>query len=290
MDADTEAPPYERSGALMRVATFNVLHGMSLTDGRVDPARLAAEIGSLDADVLGLQEVDRAQPRSGHVDVTAVAAAAVGAGATYRFAPALIGTPGQAWTAAVDGHEERADEPGYGIALITGLPVHSWHVVHLKAAPTRAPVAMPGTTSRIMLIEDEPRVMLAAVVEGPAGPLTVATTHLSFVPGWNVWQLRRVCRFLRGLPAPRILLGDLNIPAALAGIASGWRLLARTPTYPSPQPSVQLDHILGDGLLPPVIGVQSRLLQVSDHRALLVDFGPWTAPPASGKPPPGSFT
>lgn len=258
----------------MRVATFNVLHGMSLTDGLVDAARLAADVASLDADVLGLQEVDRAQSRSAQVDVSAVAAEAAGAGAEYRFVPALLGTPGGAWTAAVDGDEGRTDQPAYGIALISRLPVREWHVVHLAAAPTKAPVAMPGTRTRLVLIRDEPRVMVAAVVQGPAGPLTVATTHLSFVPGWNVWQLRRVCRELRRLPAPRILLGDLNIPGALAGVASGWRLLARAPTYPSPEPSVQLDHVLGDGDLPAVVATATRRLQVSDHRALLVDLGP----------------
>jgi len=258
----------------MRVATFNILHGRSLADGRVDADRLASAIASLDADVLGLQEVDRAQPRSGQVDLTAVAAQAAGASAA-RFAAALIGTPGETWSAATDRDEDRDGEPAYGVALVSRLPVREWHVVRLTAAPTKAPVAMPGSKTRLMLIQDEPRVLLAAVVEGPAGPMTVATTHLSFVPGWNVWQLRRVCRELRRLPAPRLLLGDLNIPAALAGVASGWRLLARSPTYPSADPSVQLDHVLGDGPLPPVSGVQARQLAVSDHRALLVDFAAW---------------
>lgn len=251
----------------MRVATFNLLNGRSLTDGLVDPARLTAEIGSLDADVLGLQEVDRGQPRSGHVDLAAVAAGA----AAHRFEPALIGTPGGTWRAAEDGDEARVDEPAYGIALVTRLPVRDWQVVRLKAAPTKAPIVAPGS-KQVILVQDEPRVLLAAVVEGPTGPMTVATTHLSFVPGWNVWQLRRVCRELRRLPAPRILLGDLNIPGALAGIASGWRLLARASTYPSPDPTVQLDHVLGDGVLPAVVAAQTRRLAVSDHRALVVDL------------------
>ena len=43
---------------------------------------------------------------------------------------------------------------------------------------------------------DEPRVLLAAVVDAPFGRLTIATTHLSFVPGWNVWQLRIALAFL----------------------------------------------------------------------------------------------
>ena len=55
----------------MRIATFNILHGRSLDDGRVDVDRLAAAVKSLDADVLGLQEVDRDQPRSFGADLTA---------------------------------------------------------------------------------------------------------------------------------------------------------------------------------------------------------------------------
>jgi endonuclease/exonuclease/phosphatase family metal-dependent hydrolase len=135
-----------------------------------------------------------------------------------------MGTPGASWTAAVDGDEDRRDQPSYGIALVTRLPVRSWHVLRLPAAPMRSPVAAPGdpaNRARLILVRDEPRALLAAVVDGPHGQLTVATTHLSFVPGWNVWQLRRVCRELRRLPAPRLLLGDLNLPGRLAGALSG---------------------------------------------------------------------
>ncbi|MGB9375909.1 MAG: endonuclease/exonuclease/phosphatase family protein [Mycobacteriales bacterium] len=256
----------------MRVVTFNVLHGRSLQDGRVDPVRLGEEIASLGADVLGMQEVDRAQPRSGGVDIAAVAAAAMGAGTQCRFVPAVIGTPGEDWTAAVDADDERSDTRAYGIALATRLPVRSWHILRLRAAPMRSVVADPGARRRVILIQDEPRVLLAAVVDGPAGPMTVATTHLSFVPGWNVWQVRRVCRELRRLPAPRLLLGDLNLPGRLAGVVSGWRMLARAATYPAADPRVQLDHVLADGPTPAVLSTAVRTLRVSDHCALVVDL------------------
>ena len=60
----------------MRLATFNLLHGRSLSDGAVHAERVAAAVAELDADVLALQEVDRAQPRSGGLDLTAIAARA----------------------------------------------------------------------------------------------------------------------------------------------------------------------------------------------------------------------
>ncbi|MDP9239167.1 MAG: endonuclease/exonuclease/phosphatase family protein [Actinomycetota bacterium] len=259
----------------MRVVTFNVLHGRSLSNGEVDAGRFQAEIVGLDADVLGLQEVDRAQPRSSRLDLAALAALAVGEGADYRYVPALMGTPGEPWRAATSGDVERTDEPSYGVALVTRLPVQSWHTVLLKGAPMRSPILLSdsaGGRARVILVRDEPRALVAAVVDGPGGPMTVATTHLSFVPGWNVWQLRKVCRELRRLPAPRILLGDLNIPGAVAGVLSGWRLLARAATYPGAEPQAQLDHVLCDGPVPGVAGSEARAMGISDHRALIVDL------------------
>ena len=62
----------------MRVASFNILNGRSLADGEVDAGRLRDAAKLLDADVLGLQEVDRDQPRSHRLDLTAEVAAAMG--------------------------------------------------------------------------------------------------------------------------------------------------------------------------------------------------------------------
>ena len=61
----------------MRLVSFNLLHGMSLSDGRVDRQRICSAVAALDADVLALQEVDRDQPRSGGLDLTALAADAL---------------------------------------------------------------------------------------------------------------------------------------------------------------------------------------------------------------------
>lgn len=256
----------------MRLATFNLLHGTSLSDGRVDAARLRAAAALLGADVVGLQEVDRGQARSAGLDLTAEVAAAMGA-AHFRFAPALVGVPGATWRAATD--DDHAGEH-YGVGLVSRWPVSGWRVVRLPAAPVRSPVLLPGSR-RVIWLQDEPRVALAAVVQAPGGPLTVATTHLSFVPVWNGVQLRRLVAALADLPAPRVLLGDLNMPGGFPRWLSGWTPLARTPTYPAWEPRIQLDHVLASGDLPPVTSVETPVLPVSDHRALLVQLGPWTA-------------
>jgi endonuclease/exonuclease/phosphatase family metal-dependent hydrolase len=259
----------------VRLASFNVLHGRSPADGRVSTPRLVEACASLEADVLGLQEIDRGQSRSGGVDQTAAVAEATGA-AAWRFEPALIGEPGATWRAAVDEDADRglagAAGAGYGVGLVSRFPVRAWHVVRLRAAKVRAPVAVPGGRGRFILLPDEPRIALAAEVETPGGPVLVATTHLSFVPGWNLVQLRRVTAALAAFGLPCVLLGDLNLPGSLPARATGWRALARIRTFPSAKPSMQIDHALGHGRLPEVGAVSAPELALSDHRALVLDF------------------
>jgi endonuclease/exonuclease/phosphatase family metal-dependent hydrolase len=259
----------------VRLASFNLLHGRSPHDGLVDGPRLAAAVRTLDADILALQEVDRGQSRSGHLDLTAIAAEAAGA-TEHRFAAAVVGTPGQRLR-PLNHDDDGLGEPCYGVGLISRYPVRSWQVIRLPVAPVRSPVYMPGPAGGIVLLADEPRVVLAAVVEAPFGPLTAAATHLSFVAGWNVRQLRRVVRELAALPAPRLLLGDLNVPAWVAALASRWRPLGRQPTFLAVHPRVQLDHILvdphGAERLPPVTAVGTPVSTISDHRPLVVDLG-----------------
>jgi endonuclease/exonuclease/phosphatase family metal-dependent hydrolase len=254
----------------VRIATFNLLHGRSVTDGRVDPDRLSAAVATLDADVLALQEVDRNQPRSHGADLTALAAEATGA-VDARFVAALTGTPGGTWAVATG--EEPADSPGYGVALVSRYPVLSWNAVRLPAARAGLPMWLPGTR-RPILVRDEPRVALTAVVDGPSGPFTVCTTHLSFVPGWNRRQLRQVMAGLAGCPEPLVLLGDLNMTPRPAARVSGLLPLAAELTFPVHRPARQLDHVLVRGGLRVTGRTEAVRLPLSDHRALVVTCGP----------------
>lgn len=63
--------------------------------------------------MLGLQEVDRGQPRSHGLDITAVAARAMGAQA-WPFVPSLIGDPAASWGPAAD--LDRHSPDAHGIA------------------------------------------------------------------------------------------------------------------------------------------------------------------------------
>ena len=332
--------PGAGSPVRVRVGTYNVLHGLPVLGAAAgarpepgvptvaDDGPLRAAVAALDADVLGLQEVDCAQPRSGCHHQVQSAAAAMGAKFWY-FAPSVRGTPGDArarWRRADADDERRANqaapmepidgpvppaapgttaglgeprglgglgglggpgasgglagsggsgEPLYGVGLVSRLPVLEWRSTVFDAAPFALPLLVHAhPRPRLMLIPDEPRAAIAAVVSGPSGVFTVATVHLSFVPGYNVHQLRRLRTWLTNLPRPLVVLGDLNLPGSLPARVTGWAPLARGATYPAPQPRVQLDHALADGLSAAQVAgasCQVHRLPVSDHCALTVD-------------------
>jgi endonuclease/exonuclease/phosphatase family metal-dependent hydrolase len=258
--------------AELRVASWNLLHGRSLTDGQVDDANLRAGAEALDADVVALQEVDRYQARSGHTHQTSVVAETLDA-AWSTFVPAVWGEPGAEWDPVAHDDEDDGERAAYGIGLVSRLPVTRCEVLRFAPAPVGMPLLVPG--NGLVKVEDEPRVAVAAVLDGPGGPLTAIATHLSFVPGFNMRQLRRLVRWAARLPAPRLLLGDLNLPGRLPGMVSGWTQLSRVATYPSWKPRVQFDHVLSDSLTPADVSrVESLQLPVSDHNALALTLTP----------------
>lgn len=261
----------------MRLATFNIFSGRPQDEDRTEPSLLESAVKELDADVLGLQEVDRGQERSGGVDQAELAARAMQAD-HWRFVPALVGTPG-AWSRPAGPADEEVDGRGghapamYGVALLSRLPVLAWHVLPLRQVPFRAPVPVRDAHGRRKLIwtTDEPRTAIAAVLETPNGQMTVANTHLSFIPAWNAGQLTRLARWMRGFPSPHVLMGDLNMPGRIpSALSPQWRSLVSAPTWPAGRPHVQLDHVLARGSVR-VMEAASRLLPLSDHRALTAD-------------------
>jgi endonuclease/exonuclease/phosphatase family metal-dependent hydrolase len=257
----------------LRLATFNLLHGLSLEHGDVREGDLRSVAKTLDADIVGLQEVDRGQARSYGVDQTAVVADALEA-PYARFVPALHGTPGaqRTWRAASEEDGSIISTPTYGVGLVSRWPVLAWHVLRFAPAPVPLPLLMPSKPPRLRLTPDEPRVALLAVVDGPSGPFTVVTAHLSFVPGFNGVQLRRIVRWAGRFPAPRLLAGDLNLPGPVPHVVTRWQRLARVATYPSYRPRVQFDHVLASGVPEGAVrDVRVLTLPVSDHCALSVD-------------------
>lgn len=220
--------PYLTYRAPMRFATFNVLHGRTLQEGKPVSVpssdvglALAEAVASLGADVLALQEVDRLQQRSGFVDQARVAAQAVGAW-DWRYASAVHGraVPGKGWMLdpaeaglRVYGLQDAAAQgeiPSHGIALLSRLPVREWRARRFTPAPFGLPLRVAGRPG-LTLVRDQPRPALAAVIAGRQGLFTVVAVHLSFVPGWNIRQLLAIRDWIADLPRPYILLGDFNL-------------------------------------------------------------------------------
>jgi endonuclease/exonuclease/phosphatase family metal-dependent hydrolase len=253
----------------MRIATFNILSGRSPRDDLVDEGRYVEAIKLLDADLLGLQEVDRNQPRSQHADLTAIAAEAMGA-VDHQFVAALSGTPGAIWAAATG--EEQPDSAAYGVAFLSRFPVTGWQVVRLPPAPGRVPHRWHGQRLPDW-VRDEPRVGVVAEVETPSGLLRVVTTHLSFLRVWNVRQLRVLLRGIGERPdVPLVVMGDLNMGRRTAERVTGLRPLATGATFPASSPSLQIDHLLtsDDGMHAREGGPMR--MPMSDHCALVADL------------------
>ena len=145
---------------VLRVATFNIQHGRG-PDGRVDVQRLAHACASIDADILGLQEVDVGVGRSHRADLAGEVAEAAGLHASFAIAM-------------------QTDDGGeYGNALLTRQPHSHVEVVRLPAEPGR-----------------EPRVALLARVAG----ISVAVTHLSVGADLHRRQLAAVIARLGPAP------------------------------------------------------------------------------------------
>jgi endonuclease/exonuclease/phosphatase family metal-dependent hydrolase len=248
--------------APLRVATWNIFGGRTWDGARVDLDLTLATLRRLDADVVALQEVDRDLPRSGGVDQARVLAEALGM--SFRFAPALLGTPGQhrGWR-PVDAGVDDPGGPAYGIALLSRLPLGQVETVRL---PRRG--------------DEEPRVAHVAEVTVGGGSVIVTGTHLSFVPRSGIAQLRALLRRLGGRGGRRLLLGDLNLGWPLVRVVAlpGWRPLVRGGTFRnrppgSHRPRVQLDHVLAAGRGAPAAR-RARVVSgpASDHLAVRVEL------------------
>jgi endonuclease/exonuclease/phosphatase family metal-dependent hydrolase len=143
----------------------------------------------------------------------------------------------------------------WGLATLTTMPVTAYEVVDLgRIAGDRTPRAAQLTT-----------------MELPGrGPLRIANAHLTYRLLSPV-QLLRLVRHLAADDIPTVIVGDLNMPAPLTGLAAGYAPAVSGRTFPANRPLLQLDHILtsrrvarcGGEVLPPAgsdhLPVRARL-------------------------------
>jgi endonuclease/exonuclease/phosphatase family metal-dependent hydrolase len=227
-----------------------------------DSGLLTRAVQSLDSDVMAFQEVDHFLPRSQSRPQMRDIAESIGA-RDWAMAPSVIGTPGESWRklgpsepeiiTSASSHAELMHE-SYGVGIVSKIPVLSWHRLNLGNSPLGLPLVVPGDETgkgkpRFIYVKDEPRLALAAVLENG---FTIVNTHLSFVPGFNLAQLRRVKKWAFSIAESTstraIVMGDLNLPKNLPVVRSTWKSLVTQNTYPSWGGKIQFDYILGTDL------------------------------------------
>ena len=116
----------------IRLATFNVLHGVPIlgaqSTGQQSPTSLPLgddqllkeAVRTIDADVLGLQEIDVWQPRSTMVHQVESVAEALSAD-HWVFAASVSGTPGeQGWTPGRKSQIHGSADGGHPVDAIRG--------------------------------------------------------------------------------------------------------------------------------------------------------------------------
>jgi endonuclease/exonuclease/phosphatase family metal-dependent hydrolase len=220
--APTAAPPH------LCVASYNI-HQCVGRDGRCEPARIARVLAELDADVIGLQEVDT-RP-GGHRESYQMAYLAEHSGLTPIAGPTM-----------------RRHDGDYGNVLLTRWPVRSVHHIELS------------------YLRREPRRAIDAELELPGGPVRIVLTHLGLRPAERRWQVRRLADALAARPSPLlIVMGDINewLPGARP---LRWLNAVLGPseplrTFPARYPVAALDRIW--------VKPEGALIEIHVHRSPL---------------------
>lgn len=194
----------------MRVATWNV-HGCVGTDARTDPARVAAVVRELSAEVVALQEVASGPGAAG----AQWSALARGAGLHGIHGPAHL-----------------RDAGPFGNALLTSVPVEEAWTLDLS---------VPGR---------EPRAALVARLTLRGRTWTVVATHLGLLPAERVVQAERLLAVLAD-DGPLLLLADVNAFIPWSPTLRRLRRRLGRPvaplSFPSRWPALPLDRIWAGG-------------------------------------------
>ena len=245
-------------------------------------ASLPSAIKKIAPEVLAMQEVDHFLPRSNSVNQVQEIAKAMKA-VDWAFAPAIIGTPGEKWRALKDSDEsiitaKSKGEGGYGIGFASTIPVTAYERIELGRSPIGMPLLVPGGEDgkgkpRFIYVQDEPRVALVAHLENG---WSIINTHLSFVPGFNIAQLKKIKRWAEKSAAQTgnkvAIIGDLNLPKGLPVVGSQWQSLITQNTYPSWGAKIQFDYILTKDSISKFKAIKTTATGISDHLPITVEI------------------
>jgi len=230
-----------------RVMTFNIHHGEGL-DGKLDLERIAAVIQQQGADIVSLQEVDKGLQRTARRDMPAELARLTGMTCVFSN------------NFATQGGE-------YGNAILSRFPVVS---------TTNHP--LPKISA------NEPRGLLEARLQLPAGPVRFMATHLDHrsIEEDRLAGVERIRQVIESDPqTPVIIAGDFNAAPnsetyrrLTSFLTDAWTASTQDPGYtiPATKPNRRIDYIfyraprLQPGN-PKVVATPS-----SDHLPVVVEF------------------
>ncbi|MFE2290570.1 endonuclease/exonuclease/phosphatase family protein [Streptomyces sp. NPDC059452] len=249
----------------LRVATYNIHAGAGM-DNVFDLDRQAAELRFLEADVIGLQEVDRHWgARSAWRDLAGELAERLRM--YVYFAPIY----------SLDPAEPGGPRAEYGVAVLSRyriLSAENHEITRLSTQdPTPVPAPAPGFGEVVVRVKGQ--------------PVHVYVTHLDYRPdpavrAAQVADTRRIMAEDRG---PKILLGDFNAEPGAPELAPLWQELTDAdpgaPTFPAQDPVKRIDYVaVSKGAGPKGSsrgGISVRAAWVpesvaSDHRAVVADL------------------
>jgi len=218
--------------AELRIVSYNIRHGRGMDDV-VDPERIAAVIRDLRPDVVCLQEVDKDQPRSGHIDLTEVLAE-------------LLEMEG------VFGPNYFFNDGEYGNATLSRFPI----LEHDN-------LALPNPD------DVEPRGALRTVIEVDGVPVEIWNTHWGLRPHERAEQSAAMLAQL-AQDKPVLVVGDLNeavdatgVAALLGPLRDSWNPEAGVGTVPVDNPRRRIDYILAS---PEVRVIEHRIIHNEDTK------------------------
>jgi endonuclease/exonuclease/phosphatase family metal-dependent hydrolase len=236
----------------VKFASYNIHLGIG-RDGEFRPARIAAVIDEIGADVIGLQEISLGMPGFNMLRYLSDAC-----GLTAIAGPTLITASGQ-----------------YGNAMLTSLlhgDVHHWDLSMARC---------------------EPRAAIDTCFKHGACNFRVIATHLGLRPAERRDQTQRLLQIIEQDRAhPTVLLGDVN-EWFLWGRPLRWmhRHFQHTPalaTFPAGRPLFALDRIWVEprrALKNISVHVSDSARMASDHLPIVatVDLGALENFPLAGK-------
>ncbi|MFB8084609.1 endonuclease/exonuclease/phosphatase family protein [Streptomyces sp. NPDC055992] len=246
----------------LRVATYNIHAGAGM-DNVFDLDRQVAALRSLDADVIGLQEVDvRWGDRSQWRDL----AGELGRRLRMHvsFAPIY----------SLDPVEEGGPRREFGVAVLSRYKILSAENHDLTRLSTQDPNPVPA-----------PAPGFGEVVLKVRGlPVHVYATHLDYrgdpsVRTAQVADTRRIMaedRKQERRPVRQILLGDFNAAPTAPELAPLWQELTDIepggPTYPAQDPVQRIDYVAVSKDTVRVRDAAVAETLASDHRPVVADL------------------